>query len=74
LITQVKAGPAGVVLLTGESGVGKSRLARAGTEGCGLTRGQRLRWAARMRRMSLVSRSLYRSRIACRSFRSAWLL
>jgi pimeloyl-ACP methyl ester carboxylesterase len=32
---------------------------------------QLLRWAARMRRMLAVSWSLYRSRIACRSFRSS---
>ena len=32
LITQAKAGVGGVVLLTGEPGVGKTRLARAGTE------------------------------------------
>jgi predicted ATPase len=32
LITQAKAGAGGVVLLTGEPGVGKTRLARAGTE------------------------------------------
>ncbi len=32
LITQARAGAAGVVLLTGEPGVGKTRLARAGTE------------------------------------------
>ena len=114
LITQARAGAGGVVLLTGEPGVGKTRLARAGTEhaagttvswgACresegvpplwpwmrccvtwagpgspppprhGLIRVQRLRWAARMRRMSAVSRSLYRSRIACRSSRSAGLL
>ena len=32
LITQAKAGAGGVVLLTGEPGAGKTRLARAGTE------------------------------------------
>ena len=32
LITQAKAGAGGFVLLTGEPGVGKTRLARAGTE------------------------------------------
>jgi DNA-binding CsgD family transcriptional regulator len=32
LITQARAGAGGVVLLTGEPGVGKTRLARAGTE------------------------------------------
>ena len=32
LITQAKAGVGGVVLLTGEPGVGKTRLARAATE------------------------------------------
>ena len=32
LITQAKAGAGGVVLLTGEPGVGTTRLARAGTE------------------------------------------
>ena len=32
LITQAKAGAGGVVLLTGEPGVGMTRLARAGTE------------------------------------------
>jgi dephospho-CoA kinase len=32
LITQAEAGTGGVVLLTGEPGVGKTRLARASTE------------------------------------------
>lgn len=32
LITQARAGGGGVVLLTGEPGVGKTRLAQAGTE------------------------------------------
>ena len=44
------------------------------TAAAGLIRVQRLRWAARIRRISAVSRSLYRSRIACRSSRSAGLL